>query len=428
MRPTKGQRISFSYRGQPLEGTILNEETGKLVIKLNSGYNITVKPGELKDLAEQDVAPKRKRPEPKAPKAEGGARITLLHTGGTVASKVDYETGAVVAKYTAEEILALYPELSRLARMESRLIRNMMSDDMRFAHYNLIGEAVAAAIMEGAEGVIITHGTDTLHYTAAALGFMLENLPVPVVLVGSQRSSDRGSSDAATNLLAAVRFIIAAKGRGGVYTCLHGGMGDETFDIIDGFHSRKMHSSRRDAFRAVNVSPVATVERGQVRFHGPSRTEKGKLALHPFNEKLRIGMLFIHPNMAVREFEAYAEFDGLVILGTGLGHAPITAGDEETKSHAKNYEAIAALAKRMPVVMTTQTIYGRVNMNVYSPGRKLLEAGLLGQGLDMTPETAFIKLAWLLSAYDKKETRLLFGQDLRGELSERSDEKGFETV
>ncbi len=432
MKPATGDRISFSYKGQHLIGSVVNEEQGKLVIKLDTGYNITVAPSELKDVKTERIEKKEKTVEKKQSrgKVEGrvqGAaplpKITILHTGGTIASKVDYATGAVVAKFTAEEIIGLFPELGAIANISSTLIRNMQSDDMRFDHYNLIGEAIVKAIGDGAAGVIVTHGTDTLHYTAAALGFMLENVPVPVVLVGSQRSSDRGSSDAATNLIAASRFIV--QGAPGVYVCMHQSSGDGSFAVIDGFRARKMHSSRRDAFRSVNAAPFAVVQ-GEKVTAGKRAKPAGKLRLLPFNPKLKIGMLYLHPHLYVKDVESFDGYDGLVLLGTGLGHAPITRVDEFCDEHPKILKAIGTLAKKAPVVMATQTIYGRVNMDVYSPGRTLQATGVLGQGCDLTPETAFIKLAWLLSNHPAAEARKLYGTDLRGEISARSDERGFD--
>ncbi len=438
MKPATGDRISFALKGQQLTGTVVNEERGKLVLKLDTGYNIAVAPSELKDVKEENEKKDGKKNEKRgehATKEKANEErkeirddklpgITILHTGGTIASKVDYATGAVVAKFTAEEIVGLFPELGAIADISSTLIRNMQSDDMRFSHYNLIGEAVVKAIGDGAAGVIVTHGTDTLHYTAAALGFMLENVPIPVVLVGSQRSSDRGSSDAASNLIAACRFIVQS-GAPGVYVCMHESSGDGSSMIIDGFHARKMHSSRRDAFRSVNAAPFVVVQDGTVVAANRAKPA-GKLRLLPFNPKLKVGMVYLHPHLYAKDVESFDGYDGLVLLGTGLGHAPITRVDEFCDEHPKILKAVEALAKRMPVVMATQAIYGRVNMDVYSPGRALQEAGVLGQGCDMTPETAFIKLAWLLSNYPVAEARKLYGTSLRGEISARSDERGFE--
>ena len=327
------------------------------------------------------------------------------------------------SRFTPEELLQMYPELGAVAKIRSRLIRNMFSEDMRFAHYNLIADAILEEIQKGVDGVIVTHGTDTLGYTGAALSFMLENLRTPVILVGSQRSADRGSSDAALNLLCACVFI-SRSDFGGVGICMHAGLDDVRCAILPGLKARKMHSSRRDAFRAVNALPIAFVARtGEVEVVARQYVHRDPAVVpvvKHFKPSLKIGLLKMHPQMHTVEVLAYKDFDGLVIEGTGMGHAPVNVIDDATKEHAAILKAIATLAGRMPVVMATQTIFGRVNMDVYSTGRLLQDAGVIGNMSDMHAETAFIKLAWLLSQHPAEKVRALFGQNLRGEISERS--------
>jgi len=426
MKFAAGTRISFPSKGQELSGIILSAEG--VVVKLDSGYNITVKPGELKEAKELKVeAKKRAGRQPRKAK-DGLPRIQLLHTGGTVASRVDYSTGAVIAQYTAEELLELYPELLEFADVRSRLLSNMQSEMMRFAHWNIIAKAVADAVADGVAGVIVTHGTDTLAMTAAALAFALRDLPVPVLLVGSQRSSDRPSSDAVSNLLCATAFIAGAQGFAGVAICMHEGIAKDDCVILPACRTRKMHTSRRDAFRAINDTPYARIAYpglGIERLREYPAKPAAKPELLPFNEKLKVGLLPAHPQMYAEELLAYQKFDGLVFEVLGIGHAPTMQTDEHNKEHERILAAITTLAKRMPVAAAPQTIYGRVDMDVYTPGRHLIDAGVLGQGLDMTPETAFVKLAWLLSNYEKKEVKQLYGEDLRGELSARSEEEGY---
>ncbi len=431
MKLTPGQRLSFTFKGNELEGVILQEQGAKLVIKLASGYNITVKPEELKGVKELKVASKERRAPVKPSPKKGLPKIALLHTGGTIASRVDYETGAVIAQYTAEELLQLYPELSEIADVQCTLVSNIQSEMMRFAHWNLLAEAAKKAVDDGAEGIIITHGTDTLHYSAAALSFALPGLPVPLLLVGSQRSSDRPSSDAVSNLLCAATFIANEKNRfAGVGVCMHEGIEKDDCVILPGTRCRKMHTSRRDAFRAINDTPYARVTFPALsvkKLRDYPRPE-GPFTLKPFNEKLKIGLLQLHPQLYAEELEHYEKWDGLVLALLGIGHAPTMATDEHNKEHEKILDAIENLAKKLPVVGAPQTIYGRVNMNVYSPGRQLLAAGVLGQGCDMTPETAFVKLAWLLSHYSKREVRALYNKNLLGECASASEEEGFSAL
>ncbi|RME31838.1 Glu-tRNA(Gln) amidotransferase GatDE subunit D [Candidatus Woesearchaeota archaeon] len=422
----KGERLSFSYQGQRLEGIVITAGD-RLTIKLDSGYNITVKPGELSHVKHISV-PVKKQAKRHPPKTRTGLpTISILHTGGTIASRVDYTTGAVIAQFTAEDLLELFPEILSLANIRSRLVGNMQSEMMRFPHWNILARAVEEEVKAGATGVIITHGTDILHMTSAALAFALENLQIPVLLVGSQRSSDRPSSDAASNLLCATAFIAQEHEHfHGVGICMHESIENDACVILPACRSRKMHTSRRDAFRPINDAPLARISYPglEVERLADYPTSQGPLVVRPFNEQLKIGLCTLHPHFFAHELLAYEKFDGLVLALFGIGHAPTMATDEHNSEHEKVLRAIKRLAKRMPVVGASQTLYGRLNMNVYSPGRQLIAAGVLGQGLDITPETAFVKLAWLLSNHPADLARL-YGQNLRGECSSRSTPEGF---
>ncbi len=344
-------------------------------------------------------------------------KVSILHTGGTLSSKVDYKTGGVVAKYTDKDILSMFPELREIVKIKSRLIRNMSSDDMNFKHYNLLAKEIFKEL-KNSDGVIITHGTDTMHYSAAALSFILEGLDKPILLVGAQRSSDRGSSDAGLNLICAAQFIKNSDFFG-VGICMHEGMSDENCLILPAVKTRKLHSSRRDAFKVVNDSAIARVNRyGKVEFLNYTKREKGKLELKLINEKLKVGLIKSRPNMFATELKIYEKYDGLILEGTGLGHFPITKIDNFTSENKRTFDEIKKITKKIPVVMTTQCLFGRVNMNVYSPGRELIKIGVLGNQLDMLPEVAYVKLAWLLSNH-KKEVRELIGENLRGEINHR---------
>ena len=351
--------------------------------------------------------------------------ISILHLGGTIAARVSPK-GGVSAQYTAKEILDLYPEIKQLAKIKSRLIRNMHSENMNFYHYNLLAKEIQKEINSktGVDGIIITHGTDTLHYTPAALSFILENLPIPIILVGAQRSSDRGGSDAALNLVSAINFINKTD-FAEVAICMHASMEDTHCSILPALKTKKLHTSRRDAFKPVNAKPYALVYHDQgldlLRKDFKKVNKKSKLQLKLFNPKIKVGILKTHPNMSADEVKFYSKFDGLIIEGTGMGHAPIEKIDAFTSENSKIFNEIKNLAKKIPVVMTSQCIFGRINMNVYSPGRKLQGIGILGNLADMTSETAFIKLAWLLSNYKKQEVKDLFTKNFRGEVSSRTE-------
>ncbi len=403
-----------------------------LVLKLQSGYNIGITQKNIKKItvakhftksAKACETTQRIPLQKVSQKKQGLPVISILHTGGTIASEVDYETGGTIPKFTPEDMIAMFPELTHVASIRSRLVRNMWSEDMRFSHYNIIAHEIKKEIAHGVDGIIITHGTDTLAYTAAALSFALEHVPIPVILVAAQRSSDRGSSDAFLNLICAAQFI-AHSDFGEVGICMHETSADDSCIILPACKTRKMHTSRRDAFKVINGKPFARVTKEgaiDILHHEYKKKDASrKLVVKPFNEKLHIGILKAHPHMSVQEFKLYEKFHGLVIEGLGLCNFPINQIDKETKEHATIYTFMKKLAVKIPVVIAPQPLYGRVNMNVYETGRKIKALGILGDYSDMLPETTFIKLAWALSNYPKKDIPYIMAENLRGELSKRS--------
>ncbi len=415
-----GDHIIAHTKEGDIQGIVLPSSTKKeLVLKLVSGYNIGVSRKKVKtvSLVEKHRVP----PEKEIKKIAHSVKkktIVILHTGGTIASKVDYETGAVVAKYSPEEIVDMFPELEDMANIKSRLISNMSSDDMRFSHYNFMAKEVAKEIKEGADGIIITHGTDTICSSSAALSFILEDLPIPVLFVGSQRSSDRGSSDAYMNLMSAVLFMLESN-FAEVGVCMHKGMSDDVCVILPGLKARKMHSSRRDAFHAVNALPYAEVDYISKKIHlidssFRKRDPKKELQLKLFKD-VKVGWLRSRPQMFASELKIYTKYNGLLLEGTGLGHMPI-GSDKENEKILKELKKLCA---KISVVMSTQTLFGRVNMHVYSPGRTLLDIGVIGNYYDMHPETAYIKLAWVLSNYPK-EVKEKMKENICGEFSSRT--------
>ncbi len=433
--PKPGDEVHIVTTNDEFSGTLMptpNYQQGIVVIKLNSGYNIGIEEKSIKKM-ELVAQHKETKPVEKASeKTKDLPEIAILHTGGTIASKVDYKTGGVISRYSPDELLAMFPELKDMAWVHSRLISNMWSEDMRFAHYNILAREVEKEVKKGVVGVIITQGTDTLHYSAAALAFALENISVPVMFVGSQRSSDRGSSDAAVNVLNAAYFIIEMQDKfKGVGICMHESMSDDSCLILPACKTRKMHTSRRDAFRPINARALARVDYRQGKLSVLDKEARqwkapeGPFALKPFKEELKVGLLKPHVNMYASEVSAFKGFSGLVIEATGLGQMPVNEIDEFTKEHTQIRAAIGKLIESGTVVaFAPQTIYGRLHLDVYKPARELQELGILGHLSDMTPETTLIKLAWLLTNHPKEVGKLLL-KNLRGELGERSEADEF---
>jgi len=433
MEPKTGDSVVVETKEKKINGILMpvpEAEGGIVILKLDNGYNVGIDKSRIKSIKlVKEYAEKKQKPA-EIKQNKRLPTISILHTGGTIASKVDYKTGAVSAKFSAAEIIDMFPELTKIANIKSRKIASMQSEMMRFVHYNIMAKEIEKEVKSGTDGIIITHGTDTMHYSSAALAFILEDLPVPVILVGSQRSSDRGSSDAGLNLVSACYFI-ANSDFADVAICMHENLDDESCLILSGLKTRKMHTSRRDAFRPINTSPIARVNFNEknisfIKKDYKKRNKNKKLKLMLFNEKIKIGLIKTHTNMFAEEFLAYKDFDGLVIEGTGLGHLPNEEIDEYTKENKKIFNALADMIKKgLVVVMSSQTIYGRLQMNVYTPMRELQEIGVLGHLSDMTAETTFIKLAWLLSNYKKEEVKELITKNLKGEISERVEDKTF---
>ena len=432
MEPKTGDSVLVETKDKEMNGILMPvpESEGEVIIlKLESGYNIGIDKKNIKTIKLVKAAEKKKEKTADVKSNKKLPTISILHTGGTIASKVDYKTGGVIAGFSASEMINMFPELENVANIKSRKIVSTQSEMMRFPHYNLIAKAIEKEIKSGTEGIIITHGTDTMHYTSAALRFILNDLPVPVILVGSQRSSDRGSTDAAVNLISACYFI-ANSDFADVAICMHENMSDDSCLILPALKTRKMHTSRRDAFRAINATPIARVSfnENNISFMIKDYNKKSdkKLSLKLFNEKIKIGLIKTHTNMFAEEFLTYKNFDGLVVEGTGLGHLPNEEIDEYTKENKNIFDSLKKMIKDgLLVVMSSQTIYGRVQMNVYTPLRELQEIGVLGHLSDMTAETAFIKLAWLLSNHKKDEAKKLITKNLKGEISERIEDRTF---
>lgn len=428
MEPKPGDRVKVEINSELIEGILMPrgeyQDESVLVLKLNSGYNIGLNRDEITNieiLKESERIKVERNAVPKNPKLP---HISILHTGGTIASRVDYRTGAVISSFTPEDLLAQFPELAKVANFDSYLVSNMWSDDLRFAHIEMIGKAILQEAKKGPEGIIVGIGTDNLASAAAGLAFMVEQTPIPIILVGAQRSSDRGSSDAYMNLVCAAEFITQSD-FAGVAICMHEKTDDDTAAILPPTKTRKFHASRRDAFKPVNDTLIA-------RFHYNTRKiefvkkeyqkkdKTRKLIVKPSMEE-KVGIIKVHVNMFPEQFLFFKEqgYKGLVIEGTGMGHTPGHAPNPQATIHLKMFPTIKQVIESgCVVVMTTQTIFGRVNLQVYSKGVDLAQIGVIS-GEDMLAETALVKLSWLLANYPIEEVKKLIGQNLRGEINPR---------
>jgi glutamyl-tRNA(Gln) amidotransferase subunit D len=380
-----------------------------LTIKLDSGYNIGLKVGEnvsLKLLSKGESGGQKTH---KTTDSQSKSTISILGTGGTIASYVDYRTGAVHPAKSAEDLAYSIPELAAMCNLETKVMFSIFSEDMKIKHWQKIAAQAADDLNSRARGVIIPHGTDTMGYTGAALSFMMSNLSGPVILVGAQRSSDRPSTDANLNLISAASVALDTN-LGEVVVLMHKDTSDTEIAIHRGTRVRKMHTSRRDAFHSINEEPMGMISNNKVSITEPYRKRSKKKVNVRGRMEERVSILYSYPGISVDHFDYLAQNNrGIVIAGSGLGHTP-----RELIGSIEN-----AVAQGIVVVMTSQCLYGRVNMNVYSTGRDLLKAGVIA-GEDMLPETAYMKLMWVLGQTENPhEIRELMQRDLVGEISER---------
>jgi len=371
-----------------------------IVIKLKNGYNIGIETNKVIGLEKVEAkdAELNKGEKIKTEINQNLPKIVMISTGGTIASKIDYRTGGVKAALTAEELYAAVPELSNYARIDAEVLFSEYSENLSAKHWSEMAKKVYEKIVGGYEGIILTHGTDTMHYSAAALSFALSNVPVPVVLVGAQRSSDRPSSDAALNLIGATQFASNADASG-VFVAMHTSTDDNLIAVHVGTRVRKNHTSKRDAFQSINLSPAAFVNGKIIEMKLdslPRRKKPDKFDLKSnFEEK--VALLKYHPSMDPSMIEHFVDkgYRGLVIEGTGLGHV--------------GRQCFNALKKAIEhdtlVCMSSQCIWGRVRMTVYETGRDLLSIGIVPLS-DMIGETALVKTMWTLAnSKDKEEAK-----------------------
>lgn len=413
-----GDIIRIKKDDKTFEGILIpSSESGDdkhVVIKLKNGYNLGIKVTSDTKIKKIGKGTKPSFAVPPLPKQNSSLpKVVILSTGGTIASRVDYRTGAVRSALSASDLYGVVPELSDIARVKTEIVFSLYSENITPTHWNQLAKKIKEHIQQGVNGVVIAHGTDTMAYTAAALSFALQNLPVPVILVGAQRSSDRPSSDAAMNLIGAVQA--ACKGPfAEVAVAMHENLSDKIIVINKGTKVRKCHTSRRDTFKPINTSPIAKVDDKNIIMLSKEfkkRDPQRKMVLKPkFSGK--VVLVKFHPGFDPKIIDWHIKngVKGIILEGTGLGHV-----SKYCFESIKN-----AIANDVVVGLTSQCIWGRVNMNVYDTGRDLLNIGVIPLE-DMFPETALVKLMWVLGQTNQpEEAKTLLKTNLVGEISSRT--------
>ena len=418
MKPKPGDIVIITTTDEELQGMLMPRpeilEKGITVVKLSSGYNIGIENKKIKSVK---VVKKHKKKAVKKVKSKKNPKlptVAIISTGGTISSKVDYTTGGAAASYTADDFVAMAPELEKIANITAEPLMQVMTENMAAAEWMKIAKSVAKALQK-ADGVVVTLGTDTLHYVTAALSFLLKDLAKPVVLTASQRSIDRGSSDAFMNLICAVTAAATWDGAA-VVSCLHGTSEDKYCALIRGTKVRKMHTSRRDAFRPINelelarVSPDGKIQ--MINKNYPKRNKKKTTVAKPFKDE--VALVYVYPNMdsKIIDYHIKQGKKGIVLAATALGHVP-------TEGKYSLLPAIARATKKgIPLVIASQTLYGRVHPYVYT---NLRELSIKLQTIfveDMLPEVAYVKLLYAI-AQNKKDVKNIMLTNVAGEITEK---------
>jgi glutamyl-tRNA(Gln) amidotransferase subunit D len=390
-------------------------DANHLVLKLKSGYNIGIKIGKIKSIKkiteklDHNMKPdtyykykdyfSHKNTDQNFSQSQL-SNLSLLSTGGTISSKIDYRTGGVMSALTAKELNDSIPELTRIANIDPEVVLSEYSENIKPEHWSLIARKVSNNILSGKyDGIVVSHGTDTMHYTSAALSFALQNLPIPVVLVGAQRSSDRPSSDASLNLIGACTFATRSK-FSGVFVAMHYSISDEVIACHIGTRVRKNHTSRRDAFHSIDVYPFSLIKKDQIeistqytdlKFQERNKNLESMVVRPNFENK--VSLLKFYPGFDCRMIDYCVDLGhrAIILEGTGLGHI-----NKECFSQIKN-----AVNKGIIIFMTSQCIWGRTALTVYDTGRDLLNLGVIPLS-NMTSETALVKAMWCFGNFTEK--------------------------
>jgi glutamyl-tRNA(Gln) amidotransferase subunit D len=417
-----GQVEIETTRGK-FTGTVLpraeNDDELHIVLKIATGYNIGLDIETVTSMKETGYKKAHYAiPEQEFPTTPNLPNVKLFGTGGTIASRLDYRTGAVIPAFSPGELYGAVPELADICNLTTEKVFAVFSENMGPDQYIALAKAIGKEIKKGIDGIVIGHGTDTLHHTAAALTFMVQNSPVPIVLVGSQRSSDRPSSDAALNLMHAMKTA-GHSDIAEVMVCMFGPTSDDYGLLHKGTRVRKMHSSYRSTFRTIGDVPLARVNLKEIipiKKNYNHRRKDNDVGIFPYFEK-KVGMMYYWPGMQAEVLDAFIDngYKGIIIVGTGLGHV-----------NKDLYPAIKrAKEKGIHLFMTLQTLWGYVHMFVYDTGRDLLSMGFTRLGI-MLPEVAWVKLGWVLGQTDDpKKVKEMMLKPVNDEITEREPYNGY---
>jgi glutamyl-tRNA(Gln) amidotransferase subunit D len=422
-----GDLIEVHFGKLIYEGVLLESpesEKGIILLKLGNGYNVGFNKKEilkikiLKKFSEKESKFEIKNDSKKP-------NVAMIITGGTIAAKLNPKKGGVDWLDTPESLFKFYPEIFEKVNVLKVEVPFMKaSEDMDFKDWEKIARVAEKLLNDNnIQGVIITHGTDLLHYTSSALSFMLGNLNKPVVLTYSQRSIDRASSDANLNLQCSAE-VAGLTDIAEVVLVGHANSEDNFCYVMPGTKVRKMHSSRRDAFKVINGKPLAKVfpEKGIEILNNFNKRNNGKKAKADVKFEEKVALIKFYPGQSSDILNYYLKnkYKGIVIEMSGLGHVSTSRSRNNWVKSIKE-----VISKGVAVCATSQCINGRVDPLVYSNGRDILETGVIYLE-DMLSETALVKLGWVLGHADWAKSKIKIKEkmleNMHGEFNKRLEE------
>jgi L-asparaginase type I len=327
-------------------------------------------------------------------------KVIVLTTGGTIEHRS--QDGVAVMDFDSRRLIAAVGLTD--IDVSSRSIFRKGSMDVVPNDWRLVAMAVAEAVTEGPQGVVIVHGTDTLHYTAAALAFMLRGLGVPIVLTGSMIPGGDARSDAVPNLRDAV--VVAARSDFAEVCVVFSADAERTKGlIIRGCCAKKIHSHAIDAFASINAPPIGTITGGQfVRTSVNARPRSESQLSLALELDQNVALIKITPNLTPEVLARYLRgASGAVLEGTGVGHLRLAL-----------QSVVAAFSK--PTVISTQSVYGGEQLGAYDVDCNILAIPNVIPARGMTSETALVKLMWALG--QGGDVRPLMQTDVAGEFGD----------
>ncbi|MEM0155192.1 MAG: Glu-tRNA(Gln) amidotransferase subunit GatD [Thermoplasmataceae archaeon] len=408
-----GTSLKFSYSGNVYEGLFIHFDGALVTVKLSNGYNIVI-PVESMDLIESrfeengNSTPTMQAVSPAKRMSNSSKKVSLLATGGTIASKVDYKTGAV----SPSQDVSFISDKVKGINVDAETIDNILSENITPDKWIGIAKRIKNGLDKN-DGCVVFHGTDTMTYTASAISFMFSSQTGPIIFVGSQRSSDRPSSDAFLNAEGAIHLATTDFGEVGI--AMHDSLSDSRISIHRAVRTRKMHTSRRDAFRSLGEKELGNYESGKVTINSPYTKVGDRNELMAKLEP-SVSLIYFYPSYSPEDFQRAIEGKkAAILMGTGLGHV----------SHSLMPVISEAVMAGKKVMMTSQCLNGAVNLNVYSTGRELLESGVIPLH-NMLPEVALVKAMYVLGNFNDDQFKDIMQLNLRGEIIEREFAGSFE--